>query len=154
MIWARFLPEVTGITFSDSDYTPVPKFFNLGPDPRSKIFQIWESDSCSDSGCIRCTRNLPMFLLKKWQRSLLLLLKLKSGSGSGSGFQQIVDSGPGSERKMRNPAGVESGTPDPWPHLVPAQTFLSLTAASMINVFFQENRPLTDFVCFQTKKCL
>jgi len=41
----------------------------------------------------------------------LLLIKLKSDSGSGSGFSQIFASG--SERKTKNPAGVDSGYPHP-----------------------------------------
>jgi len=32
--------EVAGVTFSDSDFTPVPKFLNPGPDPVPAIFQI------------------------------------------------------------------------------------------------------------------
>jgi len=32
--------------------------------------------------------------------------------GFGSGFSQIADSG---SEKIQNPAGVDSGTPDPWP---------------------------------------
>jgi len=44
-----------------------PKFFN--PDPGPAIIQIWESDSCSDSGYNhRSNRNLPMVLLKKWPK--------------------------------------------------------------------------------------
>jgi len=54
---------VAGVTFSDSNPAPVPKFLN----PVPAIFQIWESDSCSDSDYNhRSNRNLPMFLLKKW----------------------------------------------------------------------------------------
>ena len=95
--------EVAGVTFSDSDSTRVPKFLNPGPDPA--ILQIWESDSCSDSGGNhRSNRNLLMFLLKKWPHRLLLLPKLKSDSGS--------------ERKSQNPAGVDSCTPDPVPALL------------------------------------
>jgi len=43
----------------------------------------------------------------------------KSDSDSGSGFPQIFDSGSGSgsERKKQNPAGVDSGNPDPVPLL-------------------------------------
>jgi len=44
-----YIPEVAGVTFSDSDFAPVLKFLN--PDP--EIFQIWESDS----GCYRSNRN-------------------------------------------------------------------------------------------------
>jgi len=52
--------EVAGVTFSDSDSAPVPTFLN----PGQAIFQIWESDSCSDSGYSQQSNsNLPMFLL-------------------------------------------------------------------------------------------
>ena len=91
--------------------------FECGPES----FQIWESDSCSDSSYHRSNRNIPIgpIFLKKWPRRLLLVPKLKSGSGSGSGFSQYFDcgSGSGSERKAENPAGVVSGTPDLWPPL-------------------------------------
>jgi len=49
------LSEVAGVTFSDSDSALVPKFLN--PDPGPEIFQIWESDSCSDSGYHWSNRN-------------------------------------------------------------------------------------------------
>jgi len=61
-----------------------------------------------------------MFLPEKWPHRLLLLPKLKSDFGSGSGFSQIFDSGSGSEQKPQNPAGVDSGSPDPVPNLVQA----------------------------------
>jgi len=65
-----YIADVAGVTFSDSDSAPVPKFLNPGP----AIFQIWKSDSCSDSGYShRSNSNLPMFLLKKWPLRLLLL---------------------------------------------------------------------------------
>jgi len=52
--------EVAVVTFSDSDSVPVPKVLNPAPDPGPAIFQISESDSCSDSGCIlRSNSNLP-----------------------------------------------------------------------------------------------
>jgi len=55
------------VTFSDSDSAPVPKFLKPGPDPVPAIFQIWESDSCSDSDCNhRSNRNLPVFSLKNY----------------------------------------------------------------------------------------
>ena len=114
-------PEVAEVTFSDSDSTPVPKFLNSGPDPGPTIFQIWESNSCSESGYNhRSNRNLPMFLLKKWPHRFLLQPKLKSDFGSGSVFSQNFDSGSGcgSERITQNPAGVDSGTPDPVPPLL------------------------------------
>jgi len=102
---------VARVTFSDFDSALVPKVLNLGAGP--KIFQISESDSCSDSSYHRSNRNLPMLFLKKRPRRLLLLPKLKSDFGSR--FSQILDSG--SERKTQNPAGVDSGTADPWPPL-------------------------------------
>ena len=93
-------PEVARITFLDSDSAPVPKLLN--PDLGPAIFQIWESDSCSDSGYShRSNFNLPMFLLKKWPHRLLLLPILKSDSRCGSMFFQIFDSG--SEKKRRIP---------------------------------------------------
>jgi len=101
--------------FSDSDSAPVPKFLNPGP----AILKIWESDSCSDSGYNhRSNHNLPMFLPKKWPHRPLLLPKWKIDSGSV--FLQIFDSGSGSgfERKTQNPAGVDSGDPDPVPPLM------------------------------------
>jgi len=51
----------------------------------------------------------------KWQHWFLLLPKLKIDSGSGSGFSQIFDSDSGSEWKTHNPAGVDSGRPNPDP---------------------------------------
>ena len=108
-------PEVTGVTFSDSDSAHVPQFLN--PDPIPAILQIWESGSCSDSGYNhRSNHNLPICLPEKWLHRLPLLPKWKSDSGSG--FSQIFDSG--FERKMQNPAGVDSGNLDPVPPLVQA----------------------------------
>ena len=49
--------------------TPTPVLFQIfeySPDPGPKIFQIWESDSYSDSGNHRCNRNSAMLLLKQW----------------------------------------------------------------------------------------
>jgi len=79
MLW-WWTVEVAGVTFSDSGSAPVLQFLN----PDSAIFQIWESDSCSDSDYShRSNRNLPMFLLMKWPHRLPLLPKFKSDSGSG-----------------------------------------------------------------------
>jgi len=78
------------------------KFFESGSRSGPAILQIWESDSCSDSGCNhRSNRNSPMFLPKKWPHRLLLLQQLKSDSGSGSGFSQIFDSGSSPREKRR-----------------------------------------------------
>ena len=123
---------MTGVTFLDFNSAPVPKFFNPGP----AILQIWESDTGSDSGYYHWSnRNLPMFLLKKWPHRHLLLPKLKSESGSGSEFSQIFDSGSGSgcERKTQNLAGVDSGTPDPWPTLI--YIFMRDRVAALENIF-------------------
>jgi len=60
---ARVHKRLASVTFSDSNSAPVPGFSNRGPE----IFQIWKSDSCSDSGYNhQSNRDLPMFLLKKW----------------------------------------------------------------------------------------
>ena len=115
-VQSKSKPEVVGVTFSDSDSTPVPKFFNPGPG----ILQIWESYSFSDSGYNHWSnRNLPMFLLKKWSHILLLLLKWKSDSESGSVFTNFwLRTRSGSERKTQNPAGVDPGTLELVPLLV------------------------------------
>ena len=42
-------------------------------------------------------------------------------SGSGTSFSQIFDSG--SERKTQNPAGADSGKPDPIPPLLCSAVF-------------------------------
>jgi len=97
--------EVAGVTFSDSDSATVAKFLNPGP----AILQIWESDSCWDSGCNHpSNRNSHMILPKKWPHRFLLLPKLKIDPGSRSCFSQILDCGSGSERKTQNLAGVDS----------------------------------------------
>jgi len=36
----RYLAEVAGVTFSDSESSPVPKFLNPGPAPGPAILQI------------------------------------------------------------------------------------------------------------------
>jgi len=55
--YERYIAEVAGVTFSDSDTAPVSKYFNPCPDPA--ICQIRESDSCTDSGYNhRSNRNL------------------------------------------------------------------------------------------------
>ena len=92
--------EVSGMTFSDSDTALVPKFLN--PDPGPVTLQIWESDSCSDSGCnYRSNRNLPMLLPEKWPHRLLLLLKWKSDHGSGPVFHKFLTPGLDPDPKKR-----------------------------------------------------
>ena len=58
----------------------------LNPNPYPKFFQIWKSDSCSNSGNHWCNRNSAMFGLKQWHlqrpRRLLLLPKILSYFGS------------------------------------------------------------------------
>jgi len=51
-----YIAEVAGVTFSDS--ASVSKFLN--PDLGPTFFQIWESDSCSNSGNNRCNQNSEM----------------------------------------------------------------------------------------------
>ena len=109
---------------TSSDPALVSKTLN----PGAEIFQLWESDSCSDSGYHwsnrECTHVLLLrkwprrlllcthvLLLRKWPRRLLLLLKLKRDSGSG--FLQNFDSG--SEEKRRI---LPESTPDPWPPMI------------------------------------
>jgi len=66
-----------GITFSDS--VPIPKFLNPAPVLGPAILQIWESDSCSDSGYNHWSnQNVPIFYLRNdhtdscycWNRKL------------------------------------------------------------------------------------
>jgi len=100
MVTGVWTAEVAGVSFSDSESAPVPKFWNPGQDPRPAIFQIWESDSCSDSGYNHQSNlNLPMFLLKEWPQRLLLLLKMKSGSGPV--FPKFLLPNPGPKEKRR-----------------------------------------------------
>jgi len=87
--------EVAVVTFSVFDPAPVPKVLNPATGPSPQNFQIWESDSCSDSGYHRCNRNSAMFLFMIrhiWKPGRLL--KMKSGSGSESRFSQILASAP------------------------------------------------------------
>jgi len=98
----------TGVNFADFEFAPVPKFLNPEPGPVPDLFQIWESDSCSDSGYHQSSWEFTHILLKKLPNRLLQLPKLKSDPGFGSGLSQMFDSG--TERKVQNPAGVDSGT--------------------------------------------
>ena len=116
--WGPFRKaEVGVVTFSDYHSTPVPKF--LDPDSASgpKNFQIWEPDSCSDSGYHRCNRNSAVFLPKKchiWKSYRLLLLKMKSNSSSESSFSQFFDSGAGSWRiRLQHSGSVATSGAEP-----------------------------------------
>jgi len=53
--------EVAGVTFSDYNSAPVPKFLNRDPE----VFRMWESDSCSNSSNHRGNRNSDMFVIKQ-----------------------------------------------------------------------------------------
>jgi len=128
--------KVAGVTFSDSDSAPVAKFLNPGPDPA--ILQIWESDSCSDSGYNHpSNRNLPMFLPKQWPHGLLLLPKWKKWRQIRVRFSQIFDSGSGSgsEIKTQKPTAVDSSNPDPVPPLLesPGGKYAKLHTAAASN---------------------
>ena len=66
------------------------KILNPGQDQGPAIFQIWESDSCSDSSYNHQSNvNLSMFLLKKWQPRLLHCLRY-SGSGPTSDHYPVT----------------------------------------------------------------
>ena len=66
------------------------------------ILQIWESNTCSDSGYNhRSNRNFPMFLPKKWPHRLLLLPKRKIDSGPGPVFHKFFTPDPGPKEKPR-----------------------------------------------------
>jgi len=73
---------------------------NPSSDPGPAIFQIWESDSCSDSGYSHQSHpNSAMFLLKKLPHRLLLLPKLKNDSVPGPVFHKFFTPGPAPVRK-------------------------------------------------------
>jgi len=101
--WTRctsYMPEVAGVTFSDSDSVPVTKLLN------PEIFQIWKFDSCSVSGYHRYNRNLPIFLLKKWPRRLCYCRNWKLTPDSCPFFHKFFTPDPGPEEK-RSPDGVD-----------------------------------------------
>jgi len=58
------LAEVAGVTFSDTDSVPLPKYLNPAPGPGPEIFQMSESASRSDSDYNCGNRKLPMVLLQ------------------------------------------------------------------------------------------
>ena len=95
---------------------------NSNPDSAQIFFQIWESDSCSDSGNHRCSRKSAVFVLKQWylQRPRRFLLVPKIKTDSGCGFSQIFYSSSGSDfkKKKQNLARVDSSTSEPWTLLV------------------------------------
>ena len=89
----------SGATFSDSDSAPVPKFLDPGPDPA--ILQIWESDSCSDSGYnIRSNRDLPLFLPKKWLHRLCHCRNGRVTPDLGPVFLKLLTPGPKGKRRI------------------------------------------------------
>ena len=146
--WAPPLAEVAGVIFSYSDSAPVPKFLNPGPE----IFQICESDSCSNSSCNhRSNRILPMFLLKKWQHRLLLLPKLKVTPDTGPVFPKLLTPGP---KKTQNPTGVDSGTPDPVPPLSSGSWFIAFWTVRLSFLWSDDSLCQTLNVCFLKKSQL
>jgi len=91
------------------------KISKSGPYPGPAFLQIRESDSCSDSGNNhRSNRNLTMFLPKK-DRTEPATAEMEKWHRVQVVFFTIFDSGSGSrsEKKTQNPAGVDSGKPDP-----------------------------------------
>jgi len=120
---------VAGVTFSDSDSAPVSKFLNQGP----AIFQIWESDSCSDCGCNhRFNRNLPMFDLKNDHTHSCYCRNWKVTPDPGPVFAKFLTTGPDPGPKEKRRILPES-TPDPV--LLPASISLSwwMTMKSFIH---------------------
>ena len=97
--------EVTGVTFYDS--APVPTFLNPSP----AILQIWESDSCSDSGYHRSSRNLPMFYLKNDRADSCCCRNGKVTPGPV--FHNFWIPGPKEKHRI-----LPESTPDPVPPLV------------------------------------
>jgi len=81
------------------------KFFESGSQSGSRIFQIWESGSCSGSSYHRSNRNSPIFLL------------YCGTCDSGSVFHKFLTQArvPGTKEKRRILSG---STPDPSPPLV------------------------------------
>jgi len=75
---AGLLPEVAGVTFSDSDSAPVQKFLN----PDLEIFKFEIPTLVQAPATIDPTVIHPCFYLRN-DRRLLLLPELKSDSGSG-----------------------------------------------------------------------
>ena len=105
--------------------SPIPSLFqNFSIWIRVRKFKFENPTPVQTPATIDPTKIYQCFHLRN-DLADLLLPKLKSDSGSGSSFSQNFDSEPGSrcERKRKNPAGVDSGTPDPWPPLV--STFYS-----------------------------
>jgi len=99
---------VAGVTFSDSDSAPVSKFLN----PGLAIFQIWESDSCSDCGCNhRFNRNLPMFDLKNDHTHSCYCRNWKVTPDPGPFFPKFLTTGPDPGPKEKRRILPES-TPD------------------------------------------
>jgi len=59
LIYAMWMTEVAGVTFSDSGSAPVPKFLN----PCPEIFKFENPTPVQTPATIDPTGNLPMFLL-------------------------------------------------------------------------------------------
>ena len=95
--------EVAGVTVSDSDSVPVPKFWNPGPDPGPAIFQIWESDSCSDSGCNHQSNTLiyPCFYLSNDHTDSCYCRNSKVTPDLGPVFRKFFTPGPVPGRKEK-----------------------------------------------------
>ena len=81
---------------------PVPKFLNQGQDPGLAIFQIWGSDSCSDSGYNhRSNRNFPMFFLRNGRTDSCSCRNGKVTLVSGPVFLKFFTPGPDPKEKRR-----------------------------------------------------
>ena len=131
----RWRPEVAGATFSDSDSTPVPKFLNPGPgpDPAPAIFQIWKSDYCTDSGYNHpSNRKFAHVFPNEMTTQTPATAEIEKWLRIRVRFSQIFDFG--SEKKTQNPAGVDSGTPDPVPTLVKTKIDQIIKCSCTVNI--------------------
>jgi len=92
--------------FQTPDTAPVPKILNHGP------------EIGSDSGNHRRNRNSATLVLKQWHlyKHADSWYCRKDKVTPDPVFHKFLTPDPGPQ-KMQNPAGVDFGTLDPWPHL-------------------------------------
>ena len=87
----------------------------MNPDLAPKFFQIWESDSRSNSGNVDATEiHQCLYLSNNIYKDHADSCYCRKKSDSGTGFSQILDSGSWSDKKRRI---LPESTPDPWPPL-------------------------------------
>ena len=107
--------EVTGVTFQ----TPTPPLFQNFSIRIQKFYKLENPTPVQTPVTVyrRSNRNLPMSLLKKWDdhADSCYCRNWKATPDPGPFFSQRFGSGSAPERKMQNPAGVDSGTQNPVP---------------------------------------